>query len=129
MRRAFCIAVACLLAAPATAVAGTVSVAHGVDKLPGPHGTTELYPYATITYRAAQGEQNDVTLTALGHGAAVRDAGAPVTAGDGSARLDSVSGSEVAVRAVGGAGADTLRTADRGSSVHGSEGDDTIIGG
>ena len=118
-RRAFVAGVAVgVLAAPATAAAGTVSVLE-----------------RTLTYVAAPGEVNRLTLTREPDAYRISDAGAPVVVGAGCA---SVSPNEATcaaagirllrVRALDGDDLVSLAAA-RPAVVRGGEGDDTIAGG
>ena len=109
-----------------------------------------------VTYRAATGEANRVTVTAARGSVAVRDAGAPVTGcapvtanearcdgefrraslslGDGAdrARVDgivaSITGGAGADRLTGGTGADTLTGSAGNDVLSGGAGDDLLLG-
>ena len=64
------------------ALAGTAAVERRVDCIGDPHGGCGEFVTYTIAYRAARGEPNDVTITALDNrSAAIHDDGAPVVAG------------------------------------------------
>jgi Ca2+-binding RTX toxin-like protein len=103
---------------------------------------------STVTYRAAAGEANRITVTGSPGSVTVRDAGAPVTGctavtanearcdgsfrrvsltlGDGADRAKS---SEIAASMNGGAGADRLTGGADDDSLTGSGGNDVLSGG
>jgi Ca2+-binding RTX toxin-like protein len=106
-------AVAALAAMPTPALAGTVGVS----------GTS-------VTYRAAPGETNDVTVTATKTAVTVKDAGAPVsgcTAVDpNTTRCD---GTFRRASLTLGSGADRARITGIAASVNGGSGPDRLTGG
>jgi Ca2+-binding RTX toxin-like protein len=116
--------------------------------VPVAHAGTLTTSGSRVTYKAASGEINRVTVTASGGSVTVRDAGAPVTGctavdanearcdgsftrvsltlGDGADRAK-VSG--VAAIANGGPGADSLTGGAQDDTLSGSSGNDVLSGG
>ena len=124
--------------------------------VPAAHAGTVAASGSTVTYRAAAGEANRVTVTAGRGSVTVRDAGAPVTGctpvtanearcdgafrraslslGDGADRARvsgiaaSITGGAGADRLTGGADADTLTGAAGNDVLSGGAGDDLLLG-
>jgi hypothetical protein len=121
-------------------------------------GSAALSGDSNVTYTAAPGERNDVTVTASVDGVTVDDAGASVTAGracdqlgphtarcyprgdrpftqvlagdgDDAVRAIAEPGSAMVFSLSGASGDDTLVAADSGSVLDGGPGADTLEGG
>jgi Ca2+-binding RTX toxin-like protein len=115
---------------------------------PAAHAGTITASGSTVTYRAAAGEANRITVTGSTGSVTVRDAGASVTGCtavtanearcDGAFRHASLSIGDGADRArvtgiaatiTGGAGADSLTGGARDDTLTGSAGNDVLAGG
>jgi Ca2+-binding RTX toxin-like protein len=116
--------------------------------VPAAHAGTVTASGSTVTYRAAAGEANRVTVTGSSGSVTVRDAGAPVTGCtaltanearcDGAFRRASLSLGDGADRArvtgiaaaiTGGAGADVLTGGAGDDLLLGDAGNDRLLGG
>src|SRR5947209_14836284 len=109
LRQTVPLAVAVLLAVPATAAAGTARV----DVTTGT-GDGEQFIADSVVYDAAPGERNDITARVSAQAVTIQDTGAPVTAGRGCDQ----SGSHEAIC--------HTQYEPPGGTINAGDGDDTV---